>query len=716
MAIRLKGWTTRLATKAVCFVLAVLAAAGCVFGAFQAIVYFDDTGVSPDVLFMGPSSATMFFNSNIYNTASNAQILINLVSEEQILAGGSLFWNEYENEAVLYGDYYGDYWISKANDTPERRLEIENEMIGQQLEHFRRVQKNMDTVEGLHYYLRIGSSIYGNTALDPAFFEGLPVYYAARNHEVLGSSHNTNLFTRGDDYELYLGYSSDVVNAEGAANLQARSHYTACIVGAAVSFVILIASLVILCCGAGRRYGEEGSVRFLVIDRPFHDIVLFVGVCLSALVVLGVWRLSEQLYWYSGNFDVAIYWILLGTAVIAAMLIYWLQTCAKRVKDKSFWRHTFIYVILKYAGKAIIWLLLLIWRIVKLFFKALRHAFRSIGDFFRGLWAGSALTLKVAAIVIVTAVVLLISAVGLINYNYGFSFILNLLFLAAVTVLLLRYARRLRTLEISAQKISQGAYAERLDVGGGELGSVAESINNISSGISVAVDERMKSERLKTELITNVSHDIRTPLTSIITYTDLLKNEGLTSRRAPEYLEVLITKSARLKSLTDELFEAAKAASGSVEVHLEPINLTQLLQQVFGEADERIKSSGLDFRLNVPESAWVMADGKLLWRVIENLLSNVFKYSLTGSRVYVEVKEDGGNMRLEMKNISREPLNIDPRELTERFKRGDDSRSSEGSGLGLSIVQSFVEAQGGSFAPSIDGDLFKAGLLLPRVS
>jgi signal transduction histidine kinase len=278
---------------------------------------------------------------------------------------------------------------------------------------------------------------------------------------------------------------------------------------------------------------------------------------------------------------------------------------------------------------------------------------------------------------------------------------------------MLRYARKLCLVTQGAKAASAGDYDKPIAVKGGELGSIATSINSISDGINAAVSERLKSERLKTELITNVSHDIRTPLTSLITYTDLLKNEGLNSEKASEYLEVLIQKSARLKALTDDLFEASKAASGSVEVHLEELDLADFVRQVLGELDERVKDSGLDFRLDLPDHAHVTADGRLLWRVVENLLSNVFKYALKGSRVYVSVARENGSWALEIKNISENALNVNPAELTERFKRGDDARGGEGSGLGLSIAQSFTLAQGGVFAISIDGDLFKAVVRLP---
>jgi signal transduction histidine kinase len=302
---------------------------------------------------------------------------------------------------------------------------------------------------------------------------------------------------------------------------------------------------------------------------------------------------------------------------------------------------------------------------------------------------------------------------GAITRSPGLVFIFSVLISIWIAYLYLRYTSRIYKLAEAARQTSEGNYEQKIDVGNGELGSIAHSINHISAGINVAVEERMKSERLKTELITNVSHDIRTPLTSIITYTDLLKKEGLESNNASEYLDVLIQKSNRLKLLTDELFEAAKASTGNIDVNITDLDIVSLVNQVLGELDGAIKTSGLDLRVNLPDSMYVKADGRLMWRVLENLFSNVFKYSLANSRVYVDVFEENMHVRVDMKNISGSELNIDPSELLDRFKRGDDSRADGGSGLGLSIVQSFVAAQGGRFQIAIDGDLFKASIILP---
>jgi signal transduction histidine kinase len=247
-----------------------------------------------------------------------------------------------------------------------------------------------------------------------------------------------------------------------------------------------------------------------------------------------------------------------------------------------------------------------------------------------------------------------------------------------------------------------------------EFKQLSVTINSIADGLKNAVSNQVKSERMKAELITNVSHDLKTPLTSIITYIDLLKSEGLHSENAEKYLGIIDNKSQRLKALTEDLFEAAKASSGSIAVNLEKLDAVSLINQGLGELSDKIEESGLNFKTNMPSSKLlVYADGKLLWRVIENLLSNVFKYALPNSRVYIDTFATAEYVKIIIKNISAYELNINEEELMERFKRGDASRHSEGSGLGLSIAKSLTELQGGSFHIEIDGDLFKATIELP---
>lgn len=243
---------------------------------------------------------------------------------------------------------------------------------------------------------------------------------------------------------------------------------------------------------------------------------------------------------------------------------------------------------------------------------------------------------------------------------------------------------------------------------------MAEAVNELGEGLRSAVQEQMKSERMKADLITNVSHDLKTPLTSIINYVDLMKREPIHNAKAEEYLGVLDQKSQRLKQLTEDLVEASRASSGNVTLQITRIDLKELLMQTSGEFEERFASRGLRFVADYPqEPLFVKADGRRLWRIIENLYRNVEKYAMPHTRVYLDVRRDGDEAVISMKNISEQPLNISAEELTERFTRGDESRTTEGSGLGLAIAKDLTELQNGRFEIYLDGDLFKVTVAFP---
>lgn len=246
---------------------------------------------------------------------------------------------------------------------------------------------------------------------------------------------------------------------------------------------------------------------------------------------------------------------------------------------------------------------------------------------------------------------------------------------------------------------------------------MAAAVNDLGDGLRHALQEQMKSERMKADLITNVSHDLKTPLTSIINYVDLLKREELHNEKANEYLEVLDQKSQRLKQLTEDLVEASRASSGNVVLDIRRIDVKELLMQTSGEFVERFEARGLQLVENFPQNPqYVDADGRRLWRIIENLFRNVEKYAMPHTRVYLDLIHDGDRVTFSLKNISENPLNISPEELTERFTRGDESRSTEGSGLGLSIAKDLTEIQQGTFEIYLDGDLFKVTVSFPIAS
>lgn len=237
---------------------------------------------------------------------------------------------------------------------------------------------------------------------------------------------------------------------------------------------------------------------------------------------------------------------------------------------------------------------------------------------------------------------------------------------------------------------------------------MAENLNNIGNGLQTAVEKSIRDERLKTDLITNVSHDIKTPLTSIINYVDLLKRENFEDPKIKGYLDILEMKAQRLKTLTEDVVEASKVSSGNITLEYTDVDLVEMLNQTIGEFSEKMEARQLTVIASLPkEPAVLHVDGRRMWRVLENVFNNAAKYAMPGTRVYADLKKEEKGIRFSLKNVSEQPLNFSSDELTERFIRGDVSRSTEGSGLGLSIAKSLTEMQGGKFELYLDGDLFK---------
>ena len=284
--------------------------------------------------------------------------------------------------------------------------------------------------------------------------------------------------------------------------------------------------------------------------------------------------------------------------------------------------------------------------------------------------------------------------------------------------LIIAAAVYLRGIEAGGEALSRGDFDHRIDnsIMFGALKKHGENLNSIADGMSAAVEKRLQSERMKTELITNVSHDIKTPLTSIINYADLIANEECSSKNHKEYSEVLVRKSEHLKRLLSDLVEASKAASGNLDVDLAPCDAKVLLSQTAGEFEQKCATANLTLITSSPESdVRIMTDSRRIWRVFENLMNNAVKYSLPGSRVYLSLETSETDAIFSLKNTSKDQLTVSPDELTERFVRGDASRTTDGNGLGLSIAQSLTELQGGEMKITLDGDLFKVTLRFPKI-
>lgn len=318
-------------------------------------------------------------------------------------------------------------------------------------------------------------------------------------------------------------------------------------------------------------------------------------------------------------------------------------------------------------------------------------------------------------IMIVIASLVLIMAIS--TQSTSFGLLVSIWIFLGFAIYITKRLSYLSYVIEGTEKIKQGELDYKIKIAGNDnFTSLAENINNIGEGLDKAIEEQVKSERMKSDLITNVSHDLKTPLTSIINYVDLIKKEeSIQPDYINDYINVLESKSKRLKLLIEDLFEASKVSSGNIELQISKIDLVQLLRQSIGELEEKLSKSNLDIKLNIPNNkVYIWADGRRMYRVFENLLSNIAKYSLEGTRVYIDVYDCDKNLKVTMKNISSYELNFDPSEIMERFKRADESRNTEGSGLGLAIARDLVNLQGGKFYIEIDGDLFKANLELQK--
>ena len=465
----------------------------------------------------------------------------------------------------------------------------------------------------------------------------------------------------GDSYEQRL------------ATLGVRARYALIV----LEVLFVAAWLLCLCftlASAGHWQGHEG-IHLTWFDKIPVD--LWIAGFVLALAVLG-----EPIF-YVFFYNVA------AAAVLVLLFYLFLPAFTAQCKAGT---------VLK--GSVIAWVLHLLWRIV-----------RWLGYVLRNVPLVWKTALAVAA--------LLAFDVFCVANHWDEEYLVVLLVVNLLAGLFLLYlAIGLRTLQKGGQALADGSYESVVDTKYlfGDFRRHGENLNAIQQGVQKAVEQQMRSERMKTELITNVSHDIKTPLTSIVNYVDLLKKEEIDNPTAREYIDVLDRQSGRLRRLTEDLVEASKAATGNIPVTLTDTDVNVFLSQAAGEYGQRLAENNIEPVLTLDETEpHILADGKLLWRVLDNLLGNVCKYAMPGTRVYLSSETVGRQVCITVKNVSRYPLNVSADELTERFVRGDASRSTEGSGLGLSIAMGLTHLQKGQFRLSVDGDLFKARLTFDRL-
>ena len=451
-------------------------------------------------------------------------------------------------------------------------------------------------------------------------------------------------------------------------------------VAAGLSFVLGVLLFLFLLSAAGHRdSGEEITESF--VDRiPLDLFTLLIASGICAIFAFGFgFGLPGNIVGYTLGMV-----LLLGAGLL---FLLWCMSFAVRVKKKSLWQNC------------------LPTRLWRWCVRVLRNGGHLLGRGLRALPMLGRWVLILGAFLLAELLIL-----AIFNGEGVVLWVLHILVLCPAVLFLIWSMRKLR---LGAREIAGGNLSYTVDTKYlfGELKDHAEDLNHIRDGMNTAVEERMKSEHFKSELITNVSHDIKTPLTSIINYVDLLEKEELDNERAKEYVAVLSRQSAKLKKLIDDLIEASKASTGVLAVHPERCELGVLLDQCAGEYAERFGKAGLELVLLKPrEPVTILADGRHIWRTFDNLLGNIVKYAQPNTRVYLNLSREGDKALIIFRNISREQLNLSGEELMERFVRGDSSRNTDGSGLGLAIARSLTQLQGGEMDITVDGDLFKVTL------
>ena len=498
-------------------------------------------------------------------------------------------------------------------------------------------------------------------------------------------SMNKQYYTAFDETVQNIDSSSDITLNRALYN-QTKSLYKYSYSTLIISIIIGSIELIYLIYSLGYVKNKEEIYLSWLDKIPLE--ILFFGYCLLFFVEAALLVMCLSVISVDVNLCVMLIMLVGYFSVLSAL--YGAGTLLKRIKAHTFVKNSITYRILK-------------WLIQK--YKNVKNIISSNKNL------GGKIALYFIGIVTVSILI------GLIFKEFGI--LLDIVFWIWCYYKIMKEVDKFKQIHDATEKIYKGDTNIKLDESlyTGVLKELAIYINDIAGGFSNAIKESLKSERLKTELITNVSHDIKTPLTSIINYVDLLKQENIQNEKAKEYIEVLDNKSQRLKKLIEDLVEASKASSGNIKINKEVLNVKELLNQVTGEFEDKFNSRGLNIISKLPEkTVYIKADSRYLYRVLENIYSNVAKYAEENTRVYIDcILEEENTVAIYVKNISKDELNISADELMQRFVRGDKSRNTEGSGLGLSIAKSLTELQDGTFNIYLDGDLFKVAIKFKRV-
>ncbi|MEG2213687.1 MAG: HAMP domain-containing sensor histidine kinase, partial [Clostridiales bacterium] len=554
-----------------------------------------------------------------------------------------------------------------------------NEIYGVDAYNYFQYQQAMDKSTWDDYRIKSAQDMLNPTQSNFLFSiqdsEG-NILFSTYHDQNYGISANCGSFTTADgNTQRVIGYVREPLLPGDNYYQSAQLHkslfemrYTIILLGI-TALLLCLALFIFLLSSAGHKRNHPGiSLNWL--DKVPYDLYLSVVIPLLCITIFYGDTISFSDF--TAMFIDLPFFVWLMLLILTTLL-----TTATRLKNGSLLHNTLIWHICSYC-----------WRMM-------RKIFSGINEIIINLPALAKTIFLVGSFLLINIILF----AGLFSaFSLGIWIPLTLLFYSSIFIFSCRLALQMHQLAFACQKIATGDMEYQVNTSKmrRELKSHGDNLNNISTGMAKAVEAKMKSERFKTELITNVSHDLKTPLTSIINYIDLLKKENIQSEQVNEYLVILDRQSAKLKKLTEDLVEASKASTGNINVNLATTDVVELLQQTVAEYQDKFTAAKLSPIVSINASnPYIKADGRLLWRIIDNLLNNVCKYSLPHTRVYFHVAENQNKILLTLKNISRDSLNISADELMERFVQGDSSRTAEGSGLGLSIARSLTELQKG---------------------
>lgn len=500
-----------------------------------------------------------------------------------------------------------------------------------------------------------------NMSYENSYYNGI--------EEIVNSGYEVYTALKEDDNNEFYAFNM-IYDFVGATYKDAPSVIIVC-------SILLLTACTYIIISIGHKEGHEG-IYTNSLDKIPYEIIAFVTIALLIIeaggLVMCLQAITDIISKMIMNASITAS-ICLGVVIYITLVVSGVTTI-RRIKAHVFWKNTIIYKVMQFV----------------------------LNGLFTDLNTTAKLVLQYGGFILISGIIVLITR------STPIFILLLLAFWYYAFKKILDYNLQIDKIREQIKNMYNGNKGEKLDEEAftKELKQVAIELNDISGGLTNAIDEAMKSERLKTELITNVSHDIKTPLTSIINYVDLMKQEEIENEKVKEYLEVLDNKSQRLKKLTEDLVEASKASSGNIKLTMEKLNVKELVKQVSGEFEDRFEKRGLEIIESLPEEdIFIEADSRYMFRVMENMYVNISKYALENSRVYIDIEKKSNTAKISLKNISKDQLNISVDELMQKFVRGDSSRTTEGSGLGISIAKSLTELQKGKFNIYLDGDLFK---------